>query len=124
LKEAGQDAANGDLTPWAEQGVLLLNRIMTVELGKPLSHKDKGWEIFLNNVIEFLNINKPGLIYMLWGKKAEKLKDLIDTNKNTIMIAGHPSPLNRKKSFRGCGHFGAANLLLEARRKAPINWRI
>jgi uracil-DNA glycosylase len=124
LKEAGIDnPTHGDLTGWAQQGVLLLNRILTVEKGKPMSHKGIGWEVFTNNLIEFLNEHRSGLIYMLWGEKAKKLSKLISPS-NHILIAGHPSPLNRKNNFSGCEHFAMANIILQNKGEKTINWRI
>lgn len=106
FKELKKHSTSGDLTSWAHQGVFLLNRILTVEEGKPLSHKDMGWEIFTDNVLRFLS-QKDFLIFCLWGKKAQEIEPLI-SKKHLILKAGHPSPLS-VKSFLGCNHFSIIN---------------
>lgn len=115
---------NGNLSKWAEQGVLLLNSILTVRKGMGGSHKKKGWEIFTDNVIKKISKNKKGIIFILWGKYAEAKKDLIDTKKHYILQAPHPSPLSAYKGFFGCKHFSKANKILSKNNKKIINWEI
>ncbi len=106
FKELKKNSSSGDLTSWDHQGVFLLNRILTVEEGIPLSHKDIGWETFTDNVLKFLS-QKEFLIFCLWGKKAQSIEPLI-SQKHIILKAGHPSPLSVKK-FLGCKHFSIIN---------------
>ena len=112
----------GDLTKWASQGVLLLNNVLTVREGSPDSHKDIGWEVFTNNVLNLLNDSKEGIVYMLWGKNAQKKGALIDESKNLVLKSVHPSPLSAYRGFFGCNHFKLANDYLLKMKKSPINW--
>ncbi|MBP7806197.1 uracil-DNA glycosylase, partial [Candidatus Gracilibacteria bacterium] len=95
---------NGDLSRWAEQGVLLLNTTLTVRAGQPMSHAGKGWETFTDSVIRTLSDKRDFLIFLLWGSHAQKKKSLIDTKKHIILEAPHPSPLSAHRGFLGCGH--------------------
>jgi uracil-DNA glycosylase len=117
--------ANGTLTGWAQQGVLLLNAILTVEDGKPASHAKHGWEIFTDAVIEQLIKRKHPLVLMLWGayaqKKVEHLHMHIDPSRHLILKAAHPSPLSVTK-FLGCRHFSQANAFLKKHNEPEINW--
>lgn len=114
---------NGDLSSWAKQGVLLLNTNLTVEEKKPGSHSNLGWEIFTDKVICDLS-KKKGIVFMLWGIKATKKANLIDSSKNLILISPHPSPLSAYRGFFGCKHFSQCNNYLKQNRKKEINWMI
>ena len=111
----------GDLTPWAKQGVLLLNTVLTVEEGKPNSHKDKGWETFTDAVIKHLNERSRGMVFMLWGRNAYAKKQLITAPQHLVLTAAHPSPLSAYNGFFGCGHFAKANEFLRGQCK-EIRW--
>ncbi len=113
---------NGCLTNWASQGVLLLNTVLTVEEGMPQSHCNKGWELFSDAVIRLLNINKCNLVYLLWGKNAIQKEHLIDSQKNLILKASHPSPLSSYRGFFGCKHFSKTNAYLLEMGKSAIEW--
>ena len=109
----------GDLTNWAKQGVLLLNTVLTVLPHTPQSHKNKGWEIFTDEIIHYINNNLNNVVFMLWGSYAKKKSSLIDNNKHLILTANHPSPLSANRGgWFGCKHFSQANEYL----KEPINW--
>ncbi len=109
----------GDLTNWAKQGVLLLNTVLTVLPHTPQSHKNKGWEIFTDEIIHYINNNMNNVVFMLWGGYAKKKSSLIDNNKHLILTANHPSPLSANRGgWFGCKHFSQANEYL----KEPINW--
>ncbi len=123
--EYGYDIPNnGYLMPWAEQGVLLLNAVLTVREGQAGSHANKGWEEFTDNVIRALNKREEPVIFMLWGNYARKKAELIDTNRHFVLEAAHPSPLSASRGFMGCGHFKKANSILVSLIKSPINWQI
>ena len=111
----------GDLTPWARQGVLLLNAVLTVEKGKPNSHKDKGWEKFTDAVIRHLNERERGIVFMLWGANAIAKRHLITNRQHLVLTAPHPSPLSAYRGFMGCGHFSKANEFLALQHK-EIKW--
>lgn len=115
---------NGYLMPWAKQGVLLLNTVLTVRASEPNSHKDKGWEIFTDKVIELLNKRDEPVIFVLWGANALKKKILIDTNRHYVLHAPHPSPLSARRGFFGCRHFSNINEILTGMGKTPIDWQI
>lgn len=115
---------NGYLMPWAQQGVLLLNSVLTVREGQANSHAGKGWEIFTDNVISALNRRTDPVIFLLWGNYARKKKDLIDTSRHFVLEAPHPSPLSANRGFMGCGHFKRANEILISLVKTPIDWQI
>ena len=112
---------SGDLTYWAKQGVLLLNASLSVEKGKPNSHKDFGWHLFSDAVIKKISDEKKGVIFLLWGNFAKNKANLIDQNKHFILIAPHPSPLARG-GFFGCKHFSKTNEILKKLGKSPIDW--
>jgi uracil-DNA glycosylase len=114
----------GYLLPWAEQGVLLLNTVLTVEAGKAHSHKHLGWEQFTDKVISLLNDKSQGLIFLLWGAHAQKKGKTINTKKHAILAAPHPSPLSAHRGFFGCKHFSTTNTLLQKQGKKIINWQI
>ena len=115
-------ASNGDLNRWAEQGVLLLNSVLTVEEGKADSHKGKGWELFTDAVINALNEKKTGLVYLLWGSKAIKKAENVDRSKNLILTAPHPSPLSAHRGFFGSKPFSQTNAYLQQNNMDPIKW--
>lgn len=114
---------HGDLTQWANQGVFLLNAILTVQQNKAGSHRNIGWQKFTDCVIETLSRQKENLIFLLWGNFARKKKQLIDETKHYILEAAHPSPLARN-AFSGCSHFSKTNELLVKNNQSPINWQI
>ena len=114
---------NGYLVPWAEQGVMLLNAVLTVRAHKPTSHKDKGWETFTDAVIHALNKRERPIVFLLWGAYAQKKMKLIDTNRHRIVTAAHPSPLSYKK-FLGSKCFSAVNKALEELGETPIDWQL
>ena len=115
---------NGYLMPWAEQGVLLLNNVLTVREGQANSHKDKGWEQFTDAIIDALNKRKDPVCFLLWGAFAREKCGKIDLKRHTVLTAPHPSPLSAYNGFFGCGHFVKANEFLISNVKSPINWQI
>lgn len=112
----------GDLTPWAHQGVLLLNTILTVRAGAPLAHAKRGWEAFTDEVIRVVAETQEHVVFMLWGGKAKAKATFIDPTRHLILTAAHPSPLSAWGGFFGCKHFSAANAYLEAHGRTPIQW--
>jgi len=114
----------GDLTTWAQQGVLLLNATLTVRAKQAASHQKKGWEQFTNRVIKEISDKKEGVVFLLWGRFAQDKKVLIDSTKHHILTAPHPSPFSAHSGFFGCKHFSKTNHLLSQQNKAPINWQI
>ena len=114
----------GCLLPWAKQGVLLLNSVMTVEDARAGAHAGKGWEGFTDHVVETLAREREGLVFMLWGAYAQKKGAVIDPRRHRVLKAPHPSPLSAHRGFMGCGHFSAANEYLARRGETPIDWRI
>ncbi len=114
----------GDLTPWAESGVLLLNAFLTVRDGEPASHSKIGWESFTDAVIRKVSNEKEGVIFMLWGRFAQDKQVLIDATKHHILKAAHPSPFSADKGFFGCRHFSKANELLMRQGQEPVNWQL
>lgn len=114
---------HGCLINWADQGVLLLNSVLTVEQGKPASHEGKGWEIFTDRIIELLNQERENLVFMLWGNYARKKGAIIDRSRHLVLESAHPSPLSAQKFF-GCKHFSKANAYLVDRNIQPIDWAI
>jgi len=121
-KEAGVECNHGDLTGWARQGVFMLNALLTVQEGKPMSHKDFGWETFTDSVLAAINRSRSGVIFLLWGAPAQKKCAKIDTAKHKVLKAVHPSPLSAYRGFLGCGHFKEVNDILRSRGEAEINW--
>jgi len=111
-----------DLSNWAKQGVLLLNSTLTVIHKKPNSHQKIGWEKFTDSIIKKIVSKKKGIIFILWGKNAQKKINLINKKKHYILSASHPSPLSANKSFFGCKHFSLTNSLLIKNKQKPINW--
>ena len=121
-KDVGTSLNNdGCLKSWANQGVLLLNSSLTVEVGKPGSHSKIGWQDFIYDVLKVLN-RKENIVFILWGNDAKKYIDYIDQNKNFILSSAHPSPLSSYRGFFGCKHFSKCNKYLESKNISPINW--
>lgn len=115
---------NGDLTPWAKQGVLLLNAVLTVRENEPASHAKIGWMHFTDAVIKKLSDEKKGIVFLLWGKFAEQKQILIDETKHFVLKAAHPSPFSADKGFFGCKHFSKTNELLAKQGLQVIDWHI
>jgi uracil-DNA glycosylase len=113
---------DGDLSYLAKQGVLLLNTVLTVEENKPRSHKDLGWHIFTDKVIEVVNQYAKPSVFLLWGSDAKSKLNLIDQKKHLVLTAPHPSPLSAHRGFLGCKHFSTANAWLQEKQRTPINW--
>jgi uracil-DNA glycosylase len=114
---------HGDLTKWANQGVLLLNAMLTVEAGKPASHQQIGWQTFTDAVIHRISDHKRGVVFLLWGRFAQGKKALIDPSRHFVLEAAHPSPLARD-AFSGCRHFSKTNEILAKQGLPPIDWQI
>ena len=112
----------GDLSSWQKQGVLLLNTVLTVEAHRAASHRGKGWEIFTEAVIKYLDQACPHLVFLLWGRDARNKKSLIDTSRHLVLEASHPSPLSAHRGFFGCKHFSQANQFLQKHDLEPIEW--
>ena len=113
-----------DLTGWVKQGVLLLNTVLTVEAGAPLSHRDKGWEIFTDRVISELNAREKPLVFVLWGSHAQKLKTKINLSKHVVLESAHPSPLSAHRGFMGSKIFSKINECLRKFGETPIRWEL
>jgi uracil-DNA glycosylase len=117
-------ATHGCLQSWAEQGVLLLNAVLTVERGQAGSHQGKGWETFTDVIVQLLNDEREELVFMLWGSYAMKKGAVIDRRKHLVLKAPHPSPLSAHRGFLGCRHFSAANEYLQQHQQAAIDWSV
>jgi uracil-DNA glycosylase len=115
---------NGFLAPWAEQGVLMLNTILTVRDGEPLSHQGRGWETLTDAVIRRVSAKKAPVVFVLWGAPAQKKMALIDTQRHVIVKAAHPSPLSASRGFLGSKPFSAINRALAAAGHSPVDWQI
>lgn len=115
---------HGCLTSWAQQGVLLLNTVLTVRAHQAHSHANLGWETFTDRVIAGLNEKREHLVFMLWGSHAQKKGAMIDRSSHLVLAAPHPSPLSAYRGFFGCRHFSQANAYLAAHGIAPIDWRL
>ncbi len=115
---------HGHLVAWAEQGVLMLNAVLTVRAHAPNSHKDRGWETFTDEVIRKVNEREEGVVFLLWGGYAQKKEKLVDTRRHTVIKGVHPSPLSAKNGFFGSKPFSAVNRALEASGKPPIDWQL
>ena len=113
---------NGDLTSWADQGVLLLNAVLTVEQASAGSHQGKGWETFTDKVVALLNEERQNIVFLLWGSYAQKKGKLIDRNKHYVLESSHPSPLSSYRGFFGCHHFSSVNTYLRSQGEKPIDW--
>lgn len=117
-----QPPMDGDLSNWAEQGVLLLNTVLTVSENQANSHSDIGWQHLTHAAIEYVNAHCTNVVFMLWGAQAQKLTPLIDATKHCVLKSPHPSPLSAHRGFFGCRHFLLANQWLEKKKLTPINW--
>ena len=113
---------SGNLTHWAQQGVLLLNATLTVAAHRAGSHQNKGWEELTDAAIQALNTRREHIVYMLWGSYAQRKGQFIDRRKNLVLTAPHPSPLSAYRGFIGCGHFSQANNYLVKHGEQPIEW--
>ena len=114
--------SSGSLTSWAKQGVLLLNSVLTVEHARAGAHQGKGWEVFTDRIIQVLNEQREGVVFLLWGSYAQKKGKLIDRSKHCVLEGPHPSPLSAYRGFFGCQHFSATNSYLSDLGAAPVNW--
>lgn len=117
-------SGHGCLTHWAEQGVLLINSVLTVEQGNAGAHQGKGWEQFTDVVIQRLNEKREGLVFLLWGSYAQKKGQFIDREKHYVLTAPHPSPLSAHRGFMGCRHFSKANDYLVSQGGKSIDWTL
>lgn len=115
---------HGYLKHWAEQGVLLLNAVLTVERGLAGAHQGRGWEQFTDQIVRLLNAEREGLVFLLWGNYALKKGSVIDRNRHLVLTAPHPSPLSASRGFFGCRHFSRSNQWLEQKGFAPIDWSL
>ncbi|HMO32345.1 MAG TPA: uracil-DNA glycosylase [Lacibacter sp.] len=120
----GMPARYGNLTHWAQQGVLLLNAFLSVRANEPASHSKIGWETFTNQVIAILSEKKQGVVFLLWGRFAQEKQALIDETRHFVLKAAHPSPFSADKGFFGCRHFSKTNELLVQQGFAPIDWKL
>ena len=117
-------AGHGYLQTWADQGVLLLNAVLTVEKSKAASHQGKGWESFTDRIISLLNERRQNLVFMLWGSYAQEKGRIIDRNRHLVLQSTHPSPLSAHRGFLGCRHFSQANAYLQEHAFETVNWRL
>ena len=129
FKEIEDDLAlvpknSGNLQHWADQGVLLINTVLTVEKGKPHSHKGMGWEEFTNTAIKKLSEKRHGLVFLLWGNSAQEKEKLIDLDRHLVLKSVHPSPLSAYNGFFGCKHFSQTNNYLDSINKSAIEWGV
>jgi uracil-DNA glycosylase len=115
---------SGYLQPWADQGVLLLNSVLTVEAGQAASHQRKGWETFTDRIVQILNEERENLVFLLWGNYAHKKGQIIDRTRHLVLESVHPSPLSASRGFFGNHQFSKANAYLQAHGLDPIDWRI
>jgi uracil-DNA glycosylase len=116
--------SHGFLEHWAQQGVLLLNSVLTVEMAKPASHQGKGWEKFTDAVIAQVNAKDEPVVFLLWGAYAQKKAAFVDTSKHLVLKAAHPSPLSAHNGFLGCRHFSQCNAFMESKGLTPIDWAV
>jgi len=115
---------HGCLLPWAHRGVLLLNAVLTVEAGNAGSHQRRGWEGFTDHVVDTLNREREGLVFLLWGSYAQQKGTVIDTGRHRVLKAPHPSPLSAHRGFLGCRHFSMTNEYLQRRGHGRIDWSL
>ncbi len=120
----GKIPSHGNLTKWAKEGVLLLNTIMSVRDSSPMSHSNKGWEVFTDRLIKELNDDNNSKVFMLWGAPSRKKKALITNPNHLVLEASHPSPLSVYNGFFGCKHFSKANEFLKSKNREVIDWQI
>ena len=119
-----EPSPHGLLDHWARQGVLLLNSVLTVEMGQAASHRERGWERFTDAVIRLVNDRPQPIVFMLWGSYAQQKAAFVDTSRHLVLKAPHPSPLSAHSGFFGCRHFSKANAFLESKGRAPIDWAL
>ena len=124
IKMSPKISQSGDLTPWADQGVLLLNATLTVEQSKAGAHQGKGWEIFTDAAISALNTHREGLVFVLWGSYAQKKGDIIDAQRHLVLKSPHPSPLSAHRGFFGNHQFSSINQHLILQGQTPIDWQL
>lgn len=115
--------SHGFLQSWADQGVLLINSVLTVRDGEPNSHQKWGWDIFTDSMISALNEHRTGIVFLLWGAFAQQKQSLIDPVRHHVLKAPHPSPLSARRGFFGCDHFIKTNEILAKQNMAAINWQ-
>ena len=115
---------HGFLDHWARQGVLLLNSVLTVEMGQAASHQNRGWERFTDAVIRTVNARPQPVVFMLWGSYAQKKAAFVDQDRHLVLKAPHPSPLSARRGFFGCRHFSKANAFLEAHGQQAVDWAL
>ena len=115
-------AHQGCLDGWAEQGVLLLNAVLSVQRGAAASHRGRGWETFTDRVVELINERRDGVVFLLWGSYAQAKGKMVDRQRHLVLTAPHPSPLSAHRGFLGCRHFSRANEYLETQGHSPIDW--
>jgi uracil-DNA glycosylase len=118
----GERPQSGNLQGWADQGVLLLNSVLTVERGRAGAHQGKGWERFTDRIVAELNKGRENLVFLLWGSYAMKKGDVIDRDRHLVLTAPHPSPLSAHRGFFGCRHFSSANAWLTRHGLEPVSW--
>ena len=117
-------ARHGLLDHWARQGVLLLNSVLTVEMGRAASHRDRGWERFTDAIVAAVNAKPEPVVFLLWGSYAQKKAAFVDQSRHLVLKAPHPSPLSAHSGFFGCRHFSKANAFLQNRSLPPIDWAL
>jgi uracil-DNA glycosylase len=120
--ELGARPPQSDLTPWTEQGVLMLNACLSVRAGQAGSHHGKGWERFSDKAVDLVNERQEGVVFLLWGRPAQQKGARVDRTRHLVLESPHPSPLSAHRGFFGCGHFKLANDYLEGRGEQPIDW--
>ena len=117
-------SGSGNLTPWAKQGVLLLNNVLTVKAHEANSHKGKGWEFFTDKIVEKLNEREDQIIFVFWGNNAKSKQKLITNPNHVVLMGPHPSPLSAYHGFFGCKHFSKINEILKSNNKKEIDWKL
>ena len=122
--EGFRSPGHGNLTSWTDQGVLLLNTVLTVRAGASLSHRNRGWERFTDRTISELSRRREGLVFLLWGQNAQAREVLIDPARHTVLKAPHPSPLSAWTGFFGCRHFSRTNAILTGQGLGPVSWQL
>jgi uracil-DNA glycosylase len=115
---------HGFLEHWASQGVLLLNSVLTVEMGRAASHRERGWERFTDRIVAHVNAKRDPVVFMLWGSHAQKKAAFVDGSRHMVLKAAHPSPLSAHSGFFGCRHFSKANAFLEGQGLPPVDWAL
>ncbi len=115
---------HGFLEHWASQGVLLLNSVLTVEMGRAASHRERGWERFTDRIVAQVNAKRDPVVFMLWGSHAQKKAAFVEGSRHLVLKAAHPSPLSAHSGFFGCRHFSKANAFLEGQGLPPVDWAL